>query len=252
MGRVSGKVALVTGGATGLGRADAIALVGEGAKVCITDINVAAGEALAAELNAAHPGSALFRRQDVTDEQGWIDTLAAIKATFGGLHILVNNAGMVKIGTPESASLEDFRRHQAVMSESVFLACKHALGLMKDSGGGSIINMSSTASHLGYPVFHAYGAAKGAVRAMTKSVAVWCQMQKYNIRVNSIHAGAMETAMVVNATHELGMTMDMYHQSPQGLGKPEDIANLVLFLASDESRFINGAELLIDNALTIQ
>jgi 3(or 17)beta-hydroxysteroid dehydrogenase len=112
--------------------------------------------------------------------------------------------------------------------------------------------MSSTASHLGYPVFHAYGAAKGAVRSMTKSVAVWCQMQKYNIRCNSIHAGAMETAMVVNATQELGMTMDMYHQSPQGLGKPEDIANLVLFLASEESRFINGTELLIDNALTIQ
>jgi len=252
MDRVKGKVALVTGGATGLGRADVLALVREGAKVMITDVNVAAGEALAAEIEESHPGAAAFRRQDVTDEQGWIDTLAAVKARFGGLNILVNNAGMVIIGTPESASLSDFRKQQAVMSESVFLACKHALSLMKDSGGGSIINMSSTASHLGYPVFHAYGAAKGAVRAMTKSVAVWCQMQKYNIRCNSIHAGAMQTAMVENATKELGMTMEMYDAMPSGLGKPEDVANLVLFLASDESRFVNGAELMIDNALSIQ
>ncbi len=251
MGRVSGKVALVTGAAVGLGRADAIALVNEGARVCITDVNVAAGEALAAEINASHPGSAFFQRQDVRDEAQWGTVIAEVTKRYGGLHILVNNAGIVIIGTPESTTLEQFRMHQAVMSEGVFLGCKHAMPVMKDSGGGSIINMSSVASHLGYPVFFAYSAAKGAVRAMTKAIAVHCQMNKYNVRCNSIHAGAMHTPMVENATKELGMTMAMYEQGP-GLGKPEDVANLVVFLASDESRFINGAELLIDNALVVQ
>ena len=251
MGRVDGKVALITGAAVGLGRADAIALVREGARVLLTDVNVAAGEALCAELNQSRAGCAAFMKQDVRDEAEWQAVIAAVKARWGALHILVNNAGVVVIGTPESTTLEQFRLHQAVMSEGVFLGCKHALPLMKDSGGGSIINMSSVASHLGYPVFFAYSAAKGAVRAMTKAIAVHCQMNKYNIRCNSIHAGAMHTPMVENATKELGMTMAMYDQGP-GLGKPEDVANLVLFLASDESRFVNGAELLIDNALVVQ
>lgn len=251
MGRVSGKVALVTGAAMGLGRADVLALVREGARVCLTDINVAAGEALAAELNASHPGSAFFLQQDVRDEAQWGAVIAEVVRRFGGLHVLVNNAGVVVIGTPESTTLEQFRLHQSVMSEGVFLGCKHAIPAMRDSGGGSIINMSSVASHLGYPVFFAYSAAKGAVRAMTKAVAVHCQMNKYAIRCNSIHAGAMHTPMVENATKELGMTMSAYEQGP-GLGKPEDVANLVLFLASDESRFVNGTELVIDNALTVQ
>jgi 3(or 17)beta-hydroxysteroid dehydrogenase len=134
----------------------------------------------------------------------------------------------------------------------VFLGCKHAIPLLAASGGGSIINMSSTATHLGYPVFFAYSAAKGAVRAMTKSIAVHCQMNKYNIRCNSIHAGAIETPMVAQASKELGMDMSAYDQMPSGLGKPEDVANLVLYLASDESRFVNGTELVIDNALVIQ
>jgi 3(or 17)beta-hydroxysteroid dehydrogenase len=251
MGRVAGKVALVTGAAVGLGRADAIALVREGANVFITDVNTKDGEALALELNAMRAGAAHFMRQDVSDEDGWVAVIAAIRSRFGALHILVNNAGIVVIGTPESTTLEQFRRHQAVMSEGVFLGCKHALPLMKESGGGSIINMSSVASHLGYPVFFAYSAAKGAVRAMTKSIAVYCQMNKFNVRCNSIHAGAIHTPMVEAATKELGMTMAMYDQGP-GLGRPEDIANLVLFLASDESRFVNGAEHVIDNALLVQ
>ncbi len=252
MGRVSGKVALITGAAVGLGRADALALVREGARVCITDVNVAAGEALAAELNRISANSAHFMRQDVRDEAQWIAVIDEVKRRFGGLHVLVNNAGIVILGTPETTTLEQFRQQQAVMSEGVFLGCKHAIPVMRDAGGGSIINMSSTASHLGYPVFFAYGAAKGAVRSMTKAIAVHCQMNKYNIRCNSIHAGAMHTNMVEAASKELGMPMSAYEQMPSGLGKPEDVANLVLFLASDESRFINGAELLIDNALTVQ
>lgn len=252
MTRVRGKVALVTGAASGLGKADAEALVREGARVVLTDIDEAGGQALAAELNARAPGSSLFLRQDVSSEARWQEVYAEVRSRFGGLHVLVNNAGMVRIGTPESTSLEEFQRHLRVMVDSVFLACKYGIPLMRDSGGGSIINMCSTATHLGYPVFYAYSAAKGAVRSMTKSIAVHCQMNKYGIRCNSIHAGAIETPMVVKATAELGMSMSMYEQTPVGLGKPEDVANLILYLASDESRFVNGTEIVIDNALTVQ
>lgn len=252
MGRLEGKVAIVTGGAQGLGRADCEALVREGARVVITDLKEAEGEALAAALNASRPGSALFMRQDVRDERRWGEVVAAAVEHFGGLHVLVNNAGLVRIGTPDVVTLEDFRLHNAVMSEGVFLGCKAAIPAMAKSGGGSIINVSSVASHLGYPVYFAYTAAKGAVRAMTKSLAVWCQMNKWNIRVNSIHPGATDTPMVQESAREMGLSVDVFRDTGPGLGRPEDVANVVAFLASDESRYINGAELLLDNALTIQ
>jgi 3(or 17)beta-hydroxysteroid dehydrogenase len=252
MGRVSGKVALVTGAASGLGKADAAMLAREGARVVITDINEQAGREFERELNAKYPDSAWFMTHDVASESRWREVFAEIKTRFGALHVLVNNAGMVVIGTPESATLTQFQAHLRVMTDSVFLACKYGIPLMKDSGGGSIINMCSTATHLGYPVFYAYSAAKGAVRSMTKSIAIHCQMNQYNIRCNSIHAGAIETPMVVKATHDLGMQMSMYDQSPAGLGKPEDVANLVLYLASDESRFVNATEIIIDNGLIAQ
>lgn len=252
MGRVAGKVALITGAASGLGRADARLLASEGATVVITDINESKGTELEHELNAARKGCALFMSHDVSNESRWQEVFTAIKERFGGLHILVNNAGMVITGTPESTTLDQFHAHFRVMTDSVFLACKYAIPLMKDSGGGSIINMCSTATHLGYPVFYAYSAAKGAVRSMTKAIAVHCQMNNYNIRCNSIHAGAIETPMVVKATQDLGMTMAVYEQTPVGLGKPDDIANLVLYLASDESRFVNATEIVIDNGLISQ
>jgi 3(or 17)beta-hydroxysteroid dehydrogenase len=252
MGRVAGKVAIVTGAAGGLGSADALALASEGAKVVITDIDAGAGEKAAAEINSRFPGSTQFMKLDVRDEAAWIGVIAATVKQFGGLHVLVNNAGVVLVATPESTTLEQFRFVNSVMSESVFLGCKHAMPAMRDSGGGSIINMCSTATHLGYPVFFAYTAAKGAVRAMTKSIAIHCQMNKYNIRCNSLHPGAIDTNMIAQANKELGMDNSVYESAPWGLGKPTDVANAVLFLASDESRFINGAEILIDNALTIQ
>jgi 3(or 17)beta-hydroxysteroid dehydrogenase len=252
MARLAGKVALVTGGSAGLGRADAMALANEGAKVVITDVNVADGQKVADEINARHPGSARFMQQDVRDEARWQEVIAATVQQFGGLHVLVNNAGVVKIATPESCTLEEFRFQNAVMTEGVFLGCKHAMPAMKASGGGSIINMSSVASHLGYPVYFAYSAAKGAVRSMTKAIAVHCQMNKYNIRCNSVHPGAIDTQMVRDATKTLGMEMSYWEQTPTGLGKPEDVANLVVFLASDESRYVNGTEILLDNALTAQ
>lgn len=252
MDRLAGKVAIVTGAASGLGRADAQALVKEGAKVLLSDINEAAGKALADTLNSGSAGSAAFVSHDVRDEARWVEVVTEAQRRFGGLHILVNNAGVVVVATPETTTLDQFRFANAVMSEGVFLGCKAAIPALRASGGGSIINMSSVASHLGYPVFFAYSAAKGAVRAMTKSIAVHCQMNKYNIRCNSIHAGAIDTPMVARANAELGMKLSDYEAAPWGIGKPEDVANLVVFLASDESRFVNGAEIVIDNALTVQ
>jgi 3(or 17)beta-hydroxysteroid dehydrogenase len=252
MGRVDGKIAIVTGAATGLGRADTEALVREGARVVATDINEPAGRELAERLNATHPGCVLFLLQDVRDEQRWNEVVQSCVAHFGGLHVLVNNAGVVVVATPESCTLEQFRFQNQVMSEGVFLGCRASIPAIRASGGGSIINMSSMASHLGYPVYFAYSAAKGAVRAMTKSVAVHCQTARYNIRCNSIHPGAIETQMVRDATRELGLEMSMWEQSPTGIGKPADVANVVLFLASDESRYVNGAEILVDNALYVQ
>lgn len=252
MKRLAEKVAVITGAASGLGRADAIAMVHEGARVLVTDVNESAGAQLAAELNAVRAGAAAFMTHDVRDERSWSEVMARCNEQFGALHVLVNNAGVVVIATPETTTLEQFRFANAVMSEGVFLGCKAAIPLMRSSGGGSIVNMSSVASHIGYPVFFAYSAAKGAVRAMTKSIAVHCQMNKYGIRCNSIHAGAIETPMVQQANAELGMKMQDHEAAPWGLGKPEDVANLVVYLASEESRFVNGAEIVIDNALTVQ
>ena len=218
----------------------------------VTDINEAGARALVDGLNKQFPGSALYLQQDVRDEARWQEVIAETVRHFGGLHVLVNNAGTVKMATPETCTLEDFRFQNAIMAEGVFLGCKHAIAAIKASGGGSIINMSSTASHLGYPVYFAYSAAKGAVRSMTKAIAVHCQQNKYNIRCNSIHPGAIDTQMVRDSSKELGLDMSVWDQTPTGLGQPSDVAGLVVYLASDESRFVNGAEIVIDNALIVQ
>jgi 3(or 17)beta-hydroxysteroid dehydrogenase len=250
MGRVEGKVALITGAASGLGRADAEILAREGATVILTDINEDAGEAAAESIRGAG-GNATFLAHDVSDEEQWRQVVNRVRSEHGRLDVLVNNAGLVIMGGPEECSLEAFRQQNAVMSDGVFLGCKHALPLMNESGGGSIVNMSSIASHLGYPIFFAYSAAKGAVRAMTKAIAVHCQMNGYKIRVNSLHPGAIDTPMIDQTTSDLGLD-NKEDLSPVGLGQPEDVANVVLFLASDESRFVNGTEIVIDNALSIQ
>jgi 3(or 17)beta-hydroxysteroid dehydrogenase len=255
MARMQGKVALITGAASGLGKADAQRLAEEGATVILTDIDDK-GEAVAAEISKSTGQAARFYHQDVRDETRWQEIIAEVENDFGGLDVLVNNAGIAIVATPESTTLEQFRLTNAVMNEGVFLGCKAAIPAMRRRGGGSIINMASTASHLGYPVYFAYSAAKGAVRSMTKAIAVYCQMHGDNIRCNSIHAGAIDTPMVHNSFEQLGLgPVDANRKDaavPVGIGQPEDVANLVLYLASDESRFMNGAELMLDNALTIQ
>lgn len=251
MGRVEGKVALITGASSGLGLADAQVLAREGAIVVMTDINTTAGEA-AAESIRANGGRASFLPLDVSSEEQWESVIDQVREEHGRLDVLVNNAGMVAMGSPEQCSLESFRKHNSIMSEGVFLGCKIALPLMHETGGGSIINIASIASHLGYPIYYAYSAAKGAVRSMTKAMAVHCLMQGYNIRVNSVHPGGIDTPMVDQTCKELGLESKEQLSPVVGLGQPEDVANVVLFLASDESRWVNGSEIMIDNTLSIQ
>ena len=251
MGRVEGKVALISGASSGLGLADAQVLAREGGTVVMTDINVADGEA-AAESIRASGGNASFLALDVTSEQQWQDVIDRIREEHGRLDVLVNNAGFVVMDSPELCTLESFRKHYAIMAEGVFLGCKAAMPLMHETGGGSIINIASIASHLGFPIYFAYIAAKGAVRAMTKSIAVHCQMNGYNIRVNSLHPGGIDTPMVEQTRIDLGLESKEQVSPVVGLGTPEDVANVVLFLASDESRWVNGSEIMIDNALSIQ
>lgn len=247
MARMTGKVALITGAASGLGLADAKRLAQEGAHVVLTDVSEDAGKAAAASIGA----SASFIKHDVSSEDDWKRVIAQVQADHGQLDVLVNNAGVVILSSPEECTLEEFKFANSVMSEGVFLGVKYALPLMKEGTGGSIINMSSTASHLGYPIFFAYSAAKGAVRSMTKSIAAHCQAEGYAVRCNSIHAGAIETPMIQKAQGRADV-IDIPETGAlpaDSLGAPLDVANMVLFLASDESRFVTGAEFMVDNGL---
>jgi 3(or 17)beta-hydroxysteroid dehydrogenase len=251
MGRVQGKVALVTGGASGLGKATATALAREGAKVVIADVNEAGAKQLAGELG----GAALALRLDVTSEADWQRAIAETVRAFGGLHVLVNNAGIVVVRSIEDTSVEDLRRVLAVNVEGVFLGCKHAIPAMNAAGGGSIVNLSSTAGLVGTPPFAAYSASKGAVRLLTKTVATHCMLLGYPIRCNSIHPGGMDTPMVQGLGSGLAgagpSTLALLGKLAAGPGgQPEDVANLALFLASDEAKHVNGSEIAIDAGMT--
>jgi len=250
MGRVAGKVAIVTGGASGMGKADAILLAREGARVVVADLNEKDGGEVARGIG----DNALFLRLDVTDEDNWKTVISATLEKFGRLDILVNNAGMIALGTVVDTDLAMWRKINAVNSDGVFLGCKHAIPAIAASGGGSIINMSSVAAIHGQSFVAAYTASKGAVRALTKSIAMFCKEQKNGIRCNSIHPDGVKTPMVVKVAmgKDVATAEDIEEVGKYGnMCDPEDIANLVLYLASDESRFVSGAEMLIDNCATI-
>lgn len=231
MGRIDGKVCIVTGGAMGLGKADAIVLAREGGRVIVTDVSDE-GEATRSEIG----GDAVFVRHDVRQEDQWQSVIATALDRFGRLDVLVNNAGVIKMDDIESATLDDWRFVNAVNVEGTFLGCKHTIPAMRRSGGGSIVNVSSTAAILGFSAAPAYTASKGAVQALTRSIAVHCLERGDRIRCNAIyphlHESAMSTAAIPDSAGQLA--------SPYG------VANAVLFLASDESSDLNGTFVNLD------
>ena len=248
MGRVSGKVAIVTGGASGVGKDDAILLVKEGAKVVLTDLNEKDGNAVAAQIGE----NALFVKHDISSEDGWKEVIARTEEKFGGVDILVNNAAILIAGTIEDTTLENWQKIQRVNSDGYFLGCKYGYAAMKKRGGGSIVNMSSLAGIGGVSSFCAYSASKGAVAALTRSIAAYSRFHQIPIRCNSIHPDGIKTPMVFNLPRDPRKPPAVREgNDAKRLGarfcEPTDIANLVLFLASDESRFINGSEYRIDN-----
>ncbi|MGH8354499.1 MAG: glucose 1-dehydrogenase [Pseudomonas sp.] len=248
MKRVEGKVCIVTGAASGVGREDALLLAREGAKVVLTDLNDEAGRQVAAEIGE----NALFIRQDIASEADWQNVIKTTLERFGRLDVLVNNAAILALGSIEDTSLELWQKVQRINGEGYFLGCKYAVQAMKESGGGSIVNMSSVAALGGMPLFCAYSASKGAVAAMTRSVALHCKQQGYRIRCNSVHPDGINTPMTQALTGGQPIPQETLDQDPLNrMCAPRDIASVVLFLASDESRFVNGAEIRVDNAQLI-
>ncbi|WP_346839459.1 SDR family oxidoreductase [Microbulbifer sp. SAOS-129_SWC] len=248
MGRVERKVAIVTGAASGLGLATSRRLSEEGATVIMTDINCAAGESAAEKIKGA-----TFREHDVSREQCWEKLVNDVVTDHGSLDILVNCAGVVQLASIEQTTEDMWRKIHSVGTDGTFFGCKHALNVMKQQGQGSIINISSTASIQGGPNIFAYAASKSAIRGMTKSVACLSTQQGYGVRCNSIHPGNMSTPML-RGVYDVVRGFDPVmadELEKMWVGDPEDVANMVLFLASDESVAVNGAELVVDNTLTI-
>lgn len=255
-GRVAGKTALVTGAAQGLGAAIARMLAREGARVALTDINAEGAERTAEAINAVLPGSALAYTHDVADEAQWLAVLGRLRRDFGGLSILVNNAGVGALGSVEDETLEGFRRAMAVNAESVFLGCKHGLPLLREGQPASIVNISSIAGLLAGHNYAAYNASKAAVWLLSKSVALHCARQGWDIRCNSVHPSFIDTPIIEPLVERLGAEAGkakLARQTPLGrLGEPDDVAYAVLYLASNESRFVTGSELKLDGGLSAQ
>ena len=249
--RLENKVALISGGARGMGAAEARMFAREGAKVVIGDVLDAEGTRVAAEI-AESGGDALFVHLDVTHEEDWRSAIGAATSSFGKLDILVNNAGIWRRGRVEDTTVEDWDMILDVNAKGVFLGTKLAIPEMRKAGGGSIINISSTAGLVGDPRSSAYTASKGAVRLFTKATAV--QYSQDGIRANSIHPGPIDTPMIQQVWHGEEQSREAaLARTPLGrIGTPEDIAYGVLFLASDESSFMTGSELVIDGGSTAQ
>ncbi len=251
MGRVQDKIILLTGGAMGLGKAATQRLVEEGARVLITDHNAEAGAATAAELG----DNVDFLEQDVTNPDRWTEVIAHVEETYGRLDVLVNNAAVTVFGSIADVSYEDFRRCYNVDVDSIFLGCKAALPLMSKTGG-SIVNFSSAAAINASPDLVAYNSAKAAIPMLTKSIALYCAREKNGVRVNAVLPGTIMTPnvrSVIDGTPDPAATEQAFQLAqPVGhMGEPDDIAHLIVYLASDESKFATGAAFAVDGGLSI-
>jgi len=249
-GRVAGKVALITGAASGLGAESARRLAREGASLVLTDMAAEAGAAVAAEIGS----QALFIAHDVTDEAGWADVVRTARERFGRIDVLVNSAGVASEGGPLlEVSFESWRRILSINLDGTFLGMRAVAPSMVETGGGSIINLSSILGKVGLPNAPAYCASKGGVLMLTKSTAL--ELAPLGVRVNSVHPGFIETPMVANALHAAENSNEMRdllisRHALGRLGVPREIADGIVFLASDESSFMTGAELVIDGGYT--
>ena len=245
--RVAGKNALVTGGASGIGRATVELLAAEGAHVFVADINSDVGS----EVAAASGGT--FVSLDVTRESDWAGAIDRISASGRGLDILVNNAGISPHDTIEDFELDEWRHIHSVVVESVALGCKHGLSLLKHSAAGAIVNLSSVAGILGTTNYASYGAAKAGVRNLTKSVAMYCTHRGYPVRANSVHPGSIDTPILDADKAKYGERAISAREKhiPLGrLGQAHEVAYAILFLASDEASFVTGTELVVDGGYT--
>lgn len=257
MGRLDGKVAIVTGATSGIGAATARRLAEEGAAVLVTGRDEARGAVVAGAIAAAG-GGARFHPLDVTDEAAWWAAIDAVLAEHGRLDVLFNNAGVTRAEPLAEVSLATWRRIMAVNADGVFLGTRSAIPAMRRTGGGSIVNMSSVLGMVGTAHLAAYTASKGAVRSFTKCVALECARDGSGVRVNSIHPAFIDTPMMAETAHR------MYDDAATGarefgklhpvghVGEPDDIANGVVYLASDEARFVTGTELVIDGGYTAE
>lgn len=257
-GRVEGKIALMTGGASGLAKATAEMFVAEGGRVMIADIDEAGGRRVAESLGDA----AAFQKLDVTSEDDWIAGFAAVKERFGGVHVLLNSAGIGWTQPVTEISLEDWRRVHAIDLDGVFLGCKHGVPAIAETiqagvGGsakGSIVNISSIAGNIAGHNMAAYNSAKAAVRHLSKSVALHCCRQGYEIRCNSVHPTFVDTPILDKHRERFGAEEAMRklaRQVPIGrVGEPKEVAYAILFLASDESSYTTGSELLVDGGIS--
>ena len=257
MGRVDGKKAFITGGAQGLGACFGRMLADEGAAVFLTDINAAGAEETAAEINRKHPGRAFAFAHDVTKQDQWEKALAAANEAMGGISVLVNNAGIGGWGSIESESLDGWRRTMEIDVDSIFTGTQLAMPYLKAAQPASIINISSVAGLIAHGQMLAYNTAKAAVWMMTKSIALHCASAGYDIRCNSVHPVFTRTPIIDPLVAMGGGGKQgeerLVRQIPlKRLGEPEDVGYAVLYLASDESRFVTAAEFKIDGGITAQ
>ncbi len=255
-GRIEGKVCIVTGAASGIGLAVAQRLAREGGKVALTDISVATGEAAAAALRAAG-FDAVFQRHDASSTADWGRVVEATCTRWGRIDILVNNAGIGLAGSIEDVTADTWRKTMGVNLDGVMFGTQQAVLRMKAAGGGSIVNVASVEGIHGEPFAAAYNASKGGVRLLTRSAAAYCARRGYNIRVNTVCPGFVETPLVGEALKPLSPAdQEDFQKRVNGriamgrMARPEEIANCVLFLASDEASYVTGTDLIVDGGFS--